>query len=185
MADSASKPNDDNAQEQATEELVAYLDGELDPKAAEGIATRLSLDPTLRAEAESLQRTWDILDILPRPRPSADFATRTLSQAVPMPSASSPGPTISFQTPGAVPIATTHAPRPGVAFWLASIAVILVAAGVGYFGHRELAPPKPAGVDPKMEDFPLMKNLRLYRDVDDMDYLKRLDSPELFGEGGE
>ena len=31
----------------------------------------------------------------------------------------------------------------------------------------------------------LMKNLRLYRNVDDMEYLKKLDSPELFGDEGE
>src|SRR5262249_44099703 len=68
----------------ATEGLVAYLDGELDSKAAESMATRLSLDPTLRAEADALQRAWDVLDILPRPQPSAAFATRTVSQVVPV-----------------------------------------------------------------------------------------------------
>jgi hypothetical protein len=32
---------------------------------------------------------------------------------------------------------------------------------------------------------PLMKNLRLYRNVDDMEYLRKLDSPEMFGDEGE
>ena len=53
MADVKPVPNDDDPADEATDELVAYLDGELDSKAAEAIATRLSLDAKMRAEAES------------------------------------------------------------------------------------------------------------------------------------
>jgi hypothetical protein len=77
-------------------------------------------------------------------------------------------------------------PRSGAGFWLTSALLVLLAGVGGYFGHRALAPPpKSVAVDPPLEDVPLMKNLRLYRNVDDMDYLKTLDSPELFGDEGE
>ena len=72
MSDRTPSPDDDAAESQ-TEELVAYLDGELDERAAEAMATKLSLDPKLRAKAEAYQRTWDILDVLPRPEPSSSF----------------------------------------------------------------------------------------------------------------
>ena len=74
-------------------------------------------------------------------------------------------------------------PAPSVGFWLASIVVILFAGAIGYFAHRELAPsPRPANLDPSLEDVPMMKNMRLYRHVDDIEMLKKLDSPELFAE---
>src|SRR5262249_58970511 len=62
--------------------LVASLDGapSLARDTAQKIQTRLSLDPVLRAEAESLKRTWDLLDYLPRAEPSPNFTHRTLDK---------------------------------------------------------------------------------------------------------
>jgi anti-sigma factor RsiW len=175
------KPQPEGAPDARTDELVAYLDGELDPKAAEAMATKLSLDSKLRAEADALQRAWDILDILPRPQPSAAFTTRTASQAIPTGLSG----TQALPAGSAAPtMPAVSVSRPGPGFWLGSAAVILLAGVGGYFGHRALAPPK-AGPDPPLEDVTLMKNLRLYRNVDDIDYLKKLDSPELFGDEAE
>lgn len=181
MAETAPNPDDEGAESAATEELVAYLDGELDPKATEAFATRMGLDPRLRAEADALQRAWDILDVLPRPQPSSNFASRTLSQAIPIPA---PSGTQVVPYPGqAFPSAALPAQRAGAGFWMTSAAIILVASVGGYFGHRAFAPaPKSATPDPPLADVTLMMNLRLYRNVDDMDYLKKLDTPELFGE---
>jgi anti-sigma factor RsiW len=184
VADTKPEP-DDQPRDEPTEELVAYLDGELDPKAAESVATRLSLDPKLRSEADALQRAWDILDVLPRPQPSATFTTRTVSQVIPLPGGSG---TQLLMGSGSAAATLPMAParRPGVGFWLGSLVLILAAGIGGFFGHRALAPPpKPVAADPPLEDVPLVKNLRLYRNVDDTEYLKRLDSPELFGDEGE
>jgi anti-sigma factor RsiW len=180
VADSKPDPDDVDPRDGATEDLVAYLDGELDAKAAEAVATRLSLDPTLRAEADALQRAWEVLDVLPRPQPSAAFATRTVSQVIPIPTGMS-GTQLLAPT---MPAISSH--RSHFGFWLASTVVILVAGVGGFLGHRVLSPAvKPTAADPSLEDVPMMKNLRLYRNVDDMEYLKKLDSPELFGDEGE
>jgi anti-sigma factor RsiW len=185
VADTKPEPDDDT-RDSATEELIAYLDGELDPKAAEAVATRLSLDPKLRAEADALQRAWDILDVLPRPQPSAAFASRTLSQVIPVPGGGSGTQFIAPSGPVAATMPATPARRSGAGFWLTSAVLILLAGAGGYLGHRALAPPpKAVAVDPPLEDVPLMKNLRLYRNVDDMDHLRTLDSTELFGDEGE
>lgn len=185
MADAKPDPDGTDPRDEDTEELVAYLDGELDPKAAEALATRLTLDSKLRAEADALQRAWDILDVLPRPQPSAAFASRTLSQVIPLPGGSGTQ-LVTASGPAAVTMPAISTPRPGAGFWLGSALVILLAGLGGYLGHRAVAPsPKPAAVDPPLEDVPLMKNLRLYRNVDDVDYLKKLDAPELFGDEGE
>src|SRR4051812_19964027 len=65
-------------------ELVAYLDGEVTGQAARAIEAKLSLDPRWRAEAESLKRTWDLLDFLPKPETKADFTERTMSKLAPI-----------------------------------------------------------------------------------------------------
>jgi anti-sigma factor RsiW len=70
--------------EQERAELVAYLDGELQGEAARAIEVRLSLDPAVRAEADSLRRAWDMLDFLPRPAVSSHFTERTLSRLHPV-----------------------------------------------------------------------------------------------------
>jgi anti-sigma factor RsiW len=183
VADTKPEP-DDETRDEPTEELVAYLDGELDPKAAEAVAARLSLDPKLRAEADALQRAWDVLDVLPRPQPSAAFATRTVSQVIPIPGAGSGTQFLSPSGPAAATMPAIPDRRPGPGFWLASVALILVAGAAGYLGHRAVAPP-PKPAEPALEDVPLMKNLRLYRNVDDMEYLRKLDSSEMFGDEGE
>ena len=60
--------------------LVAYLDGELDDEAARQVEARISTDPAVRAEIESLKRTWDLLDYLPKAEPSPNFTHRTVSR---------------------------------------------------------------------------------------------------------
>jgi anti-sigma factor RsiW len=181
LADTERDPTDPPP-DAPTEELVAYLDGELDPKGAESVATRLSLDPKLRAEADSLQRAWDILDVLPRPQPSAAFATRTLSQVVPVSGVISG---TQYLAGSAATTAVMQPRRSSAGFWMFSVLLILVAGVGGYAGHLLVAPSKPAAADPALEDVPLMKNLRLYRSVDDMEYLKKLDSSDMFGDEGE
>src|ERR1700676_4895709 len=61
-------------------DLVAYLDGELDEAASQDFEARLSREPQLRAEAEALKKTWELLDYLPRPEPSGGFTHRTLER---------------------------------------------------------------------------------------------------------
>ena len=183
MAESKTRPDDEDGPDGTAEELTAYLDGELDRQAAESLSTRLSLDPNLRAEAEALQRTWDILDVLPRPQPSSAFATRTVSLVIPAPAAASGLQTGAVMGPAAATMPALPAKRSGQGFWTGSAALIVAAAVGGYLGHSVLAPPpKPVTPDPPLEDVTLLKNLRLYRHVDDMDYLRKLDSPEMFGD---
>ena len=63
-------PNSSPLNERERADLVAWLDGELEGEAA-------------RAEADALRKTWELLDYLPRPEPSASFTHRTLSRLAP------------------------------------------------------------------------------------------------------
>src|SRR5205814_10335158 len=102
-----------------------------------------------RAEAEALRRTWALLDFLPRPEPSTDFTTRTLSRVGvvrPVPSA------WSLATP-------QSSARRRWAWWAATAAAVAVAVVIGFFaGRRPAAPVMPP--DPESDPL-LVQDLRV------------------------
>jgi hypothetical protein len=61
-------------------DLVAYVDGELPEVHARTIATKLTKSATARREVEMLQKTWEMLDLLPLPQATERFSERTISQ---------------------------------------------------------------------------------------------------------
>ena len=70
--------------QQERDDLIAYLDGELDGEAARALEAKLALDPAARAEADTLKRTYDLLDFLPKAEPSPNFTNLTLSKIGPV-----------------------------------------------------------------------------------------------------
>ena len=151
-----------NEQEKA--DLVAYLDGELAGEAARSLEAKITLDPAARSEAETLKRTWDLLDYLPRPQPSPSFTNRTLERLTPVRAK-----------------AALRKRRP----WLVGAgwaAALLAAVAAGYAGVG-LAVRPPANPDQDLaRDLRVIENKRYYDRVDDLDYLKQLDQSDLFGD---
>ena len=77
-----SMPHDPaNDEAQLREELVAYLDGELDAEQSRRIEQRTAVEPDARRMLEELDRTWHMLDELDAPATSEDF-TRTTMEMV-------------------------------------------------------------------------------------------------------
>ncbi len=58
---------------------MAFLDGELNAAEVNAIEQKIQVSPAVRREIDALQRTWDFLDVLPRPKGGEEFAARTLS----------------------------------------------------------------------------------------------------------
>jgi hypothetical protein len=158
---------DEPLKDEDREDLVAYLDGELNEEAARQVEERISLDPKARAEADALKKAWDLLDYLPKPEPSPSFTHRTLSQVA----ALRPKPT--------QPLTKPAWRRWGVRVGWA--AAVLLAAAVGYFGFSRLYPPDRTDEE-LARDLRVIENRRLYEQVDDIDFLWQLGQPELFGD---
>ncbi len=164
-------------------ELVAYLDGELPKPAAQAMEAKLHTDPRMRAEVETLRRTWELLDYLPKPKPKADFASRTLDRV-----STIRMPTSQFPT-GVGDRGSGGRWRPWIlgTGWAAAV---LVAALAGYGGARLLSSRTglskdsgPTDIQPQLvQDFRVIENQRLYVHADDLDFLRALQDPELFGE---
>ena len=60
-------------------ELVAYLDGELGEEESSRLERQLAENPPLRGYAESLDRTWQLLDTLGEATASGEFKQKTLA----------------------------------------------------------------------------------------------------------
>ena len=155
------------------DELIAYLDGELTEADARRVESKLSADPAIRAEADSLKRTWDLLDYLPRPEPSPSFTHRTFERLTPVRPLLLAGP--------------FHRRR-----WLLGLgwaAALLVATLAGYAAAPLVLPGWKAPGDPSADadqqlarELRLVERLRLYQHVNDIQFLNELDRPELFGD---
>jgi anti-sigma factor RsiW len=143
--------------------LVAYLDGELTDGQARTIATKLTQSLTARREVEALQKTWEMLDLLPKPKASEDFTARTLSIATRQPDQR------------IASAASDVARRVGVGLaWAVAAAVLFVA---GYILTSMVWPNPSARL---VRDLPIAEYLDEYRDVGSFDFLQRLDSASEF-----
>ena len=82
MADQKHKPEQDESEgteDPQVAELVAYLDGELPDSDADRVERLLLSNPPLRRNAETLDRTWQLLSCLEEATASGEFTQKTLS----------------------------------------------------------------------------------------------------------
>jgi len=140
--------------------LVAYLDGELDEAESRTIATKLTQSMTARRELESLQKTWEMLDLLPRPQASGDFTERTLTIAV----------RSSGQGDRFASAASDVVRRVGAIVVVAIASAALFA--IGYAGILRAWPNPTARL---ARDLSIAENLDEYREVGSIEFLELLD----------
>lgn len=142
------------------DDLIAYLDGELDNATAEAVEAQLADDPAARSRADEYKRSFDLLDYLPKPEPSATFATRTITRL--MPTAVS----------GSQPAIPRRKVWPEVLTW-AVLAVL--AGGMAFAGSRAWrAATTPPPADLPLSDLAVIENLPLYAGVDDVRFVREL-----------
>jgi anti-sigma factor RsiW len=153
--------------DEAREELVAFLDGELTEDDAHKVEAKLNTDPKVRAEADALRRTWDLLDYLPKPEPSPNFTIRTMERV---------GPVRKTQL-----VSRPRGRMRVVVLGLVWAASLLLALGAGYSGMSLFLKRGPSDRD-LVRDLRLIENKHLYEVGDDLEFLRELDRPDLFGD---
>jgi hypothetical protein len=145
-------------------DLVAYLDGELAEPESQAISTKLAHSATARREVDALERTWELLDFLPRPKASEDFTARTLSEVTRREAEEGDLGSTIVRTSGRVVRASA---------W---ILLSLLTFGAG-FGLIEWVWPNPT--ERLSRDLPIAEHLDEYRDVGTFEFLQELvQSPE-------
>jgi ferric-dicitrate binding protein FerR (iron transport regulator) len=160
-----------NASEKLTaqqrDNLVAYLDGELDEAATEEIERTLARSAEARHEVEMLTRTWELLDTLPAPKASDEFSKRTLS-SIKVEDLKQSG--AGWFRPG------NWGRRLYPVLWGL---VLIVAATAGFSVSRYGIPDESQQL---VEELPLIENYNVYFDIVDVDFLQELQTSGLFDE---
>lgn len=154
----------------ADDELVAYLDGELDAEGAARVERRLADDAAYRARLSHLQRTWDMLDTLARAEAGDDFAKSTMEM-------------VAVRAEEDSKTGQMRAVRRRSYAWLAIAATVLLAAVAGYgLATRRLTQPNRELV----RDLPVIERIDEYHSADSVEFVQKLHQEGLFaGEVGD
>ena len=148
------------------EDLVAYLDGELDEASGRRIEKLLAEDPEVRGRLQQLERTWSMLDRLTPVVVEEDFAHTTLEMVT---------------VAAGADLDQKRRDGPGGRYrrWLTSAATLVV-AGVTGFLIVALAWPDPNRA--LLDDLPVLENLDQYEQARDLEFLRMLHQEGLFAE---
>lgn len=148
------------------EELVAYLDGELDADASDRVEQQLAADPAYRQKLKELQAAWDLLDQLPQAPVTESFTQTTVEM-------------VALTAEAEVQAAEKRLSRRrqwGV------LAIGFTAAAALLVGYVIMAQRLDRSNQRLVQDLPVIENVDLYRIADSVDFLKSLDDASLFEE---
>lgn len=163
--------------------LVAYLDGELNEAAARELESKLARNPDARQELEALKRSYELLDYLPRPDASPQFTSRTLQRL------SAPAVAVAPSRDDDDTPSDERRPLPvRWPLWLIGPSwtlVFVAACFLGYQTAKATLLPKPVAVAANpdaalIQDLPLFENQSLFLYADDIHFIKALEVSGLF-----
>lgn len=146
------------------EEIVAYLDGELDPDGVARVERRLSEDPAYRARLGQLQRAWDLLDALQRTEADDQFTQSTVAM-------------VAIQAEQEARTQRLRVMQRRAMGWLGAAAVVVVTAVLAYAGVQyHLSRENRALV----RDLPVIERVDEYLKIDSLEFLRQLEREHLF-----
>jgi anti-sigma factor RsiW len=148
------------------EELVAYLDGELDAAESDRVERRLADDPAYRNTLKELQAAWDLLDELPRTPVTESFTQTTVEM-------------VALTAEEEVVVGEQQLQRRQRWQWVALAgAVALAAVGSFFIMSSRLDRPNQELV----KDLPVIERVEQYRVAESVDFLRELEKARLFNE---
>lgn len=145
-------------QDALEEQLVAYLDRELDEAASRQVEELIARDPKVQDAVTKLEEAWDTLDQLGRSDVDPTFTRSTLEM-------------VAVAVEQEVKAEQDELPRRRRRYRLAVAASLLVSAALGFALAARFWP------DPNQQllaDLPILLRLAEYRQVDDAQFLQRL-----------
>jgi hypothetical protein len=147
-------------------DLVAYVDGELPETHSRAISTKLTHSATARREVEMLQKTWEMLDYLPRPEVTQEFSEKTVSHIR----------RLELNRQAWEPVLASWSAR--AALVLAYVVIGLVSLGLGYSATRWIWPDPTVRL---LNDLTLAEHLDEYEKVGSFEFLTELADSDEFG----
>lgn len=144
------------------EELVAYLDGELDAENARRIEALLASNPDVRARLHSFERTWDLLDELDTAPVGEPFTRTTLEM-------------VAIAARQDAEEDQADAPRRRRRWLFIVTASLLAAAAIGFCAVALYDPDRQL-----LRDLPLLEDFDEYSQTGSIDFLYKLRDAKLF-----
>lgn len=147
-------------------ELSAYLDGELDDAGIRRVEELLAADPQARAELQLLERTWDLLDELPRTEVDESFTQSTVAM-------------VALAAAKDVEHEKQAAPQRRRRELLIGLGGMLAASLLTFFGVRAFWPDPDGQL---LRDLTVLQNLDEYRQAGDIEFLRIMHREQVFPE---
>ncbi|HEX5105163.1 MAG TPA: zf-HC2 domain-containing protein [Pirellulaceae bacterium] len=153
-----------STEEAIDQEIVAYLDGELDPAAAARVERQMAENPRYSARLNQLQKAWDLLDTLGPSEADDNFTHSTVAM-------------VALKAQDEVQGKDEAASRRQRLTW-AALAGLAMAAAIGAYvvvdrqlnsENREL-----------VRDLPVIERVDEYRNVESVEFLQELQKEGLF-----
>jgi hypothetical protein len=166
LAPAAAMTMSESTQPEIDDELTAYLDGELDTASVRKVEERLGRDASYRNQLHKLQRAWDLLDRLPRAEVGEKFAKTTLEM-------------VAVAAAEEADAVNRALPRLRQRQRLAGVIAMIAALAVGYAIGRQAWPDPNAAL---LRDLPVIENIDLFYQVENVEFLRELDREHLFEE---
>lgn len=141
--------------------FVAYLDGELEEADAQQIEKTLAQSEVARHEIESLAKTWEMLDHLPKAEATEEFTRRTMATA-----------TMANEKSRDITEHPAFIKARSGAIWVGWGAGLLISTAIGYAITASVV---PNPMDDLIEDFPVIENFDRYQEIGNVDFLQRLE----------
>jgi len=155
---------DDKQLDPVDEELVAYLDGEIDPTGRVRVERRLAEDAGFREKLRRMQQTWEALDLLPRTNAGDAFTSSTMTLVV------------AEQEVAATQAVEQLKAQRGQSWWWAA-AGTAAAAVLGFaLVYRTLTTEDQALI----EDLPAIERVDQLHNIPSVDFLAQLQEEGLF-----
>lgn len=159
-----SEPESYKLPDEAYEQLVAYLDGELDGETSRELEQRLAEDGEFRRELQQLQRAWDLLDELPRAEVSETFTQTTVEM-------------VALSAVQELEQEQVQQTRAGKWWWGGAVGGAIAATAISYWVVSSwLARPH----EQLLRDLPVIEDVELYRVADSVEFLRQLREAGLF-----
>lgn len=155
-----------NMEHSLEEQLVAYLDGELDAEASRRVEELLATDPRVRQTLQQLDRTWELLDELDKPQVAESFAQTTLEM-------------VTVAAGEDVRTGLTQTRRRRRRRWAIAGGSLLAAGLAGFLAVALFAPDRNEEL---IQDLPVLQNLDEYCQIDSIEFLQMLNQQDLFTE---
>ncbi len=151
------------------EELVAYLDGELPDADRARIERRLADDVACQRKLAQLQKAWDLLDMLQKSEPGAEFTRSTVEM-------------VAIQQEKEAELLQSSFKRNQVAWFVGGgIAIALSLAGGFFLAQYQLQAPERQ----LLQDMPVIERVDQLRHAESVEFLERLRQEGLFAGEGE